>query len=80
MTFLCIYREKENELNKEYGKIVEQREYLTSDVDLHKMEISRQEHLLCRQQREITDLKLKLQNALEQMEVWSIIMSQLILN
>ena len=69
MTFLCIYREKENELNKEYGKIVEQREYLTSDVDLHKMEISRQEHLLCRQQREITDLKLKLQNALEQMEV-----------
>lgn len=69
MTFLYIYREKENELNKEYGKLVEQREYLTSDVDLHKMEISRQEHLLCRQQREITDLKLKLQNALEQMEV-----------
>ncbi|XP_074637072.1 uncharacterized protein LOC141895197 isoform X2 [Acropora palmata] len=61
-------REKENELNKEYGKLVEQRDCLTSDVDLHKMEISRQEHLLCRQQREITDLKLKLQNALEQME------------
>lgn len=69
MTFLYIYREKENKLNKEYGKLVEQRDYLTSDVDLHKMEISRQEHLLCRQQREITDLKLKLQNALEQMEV-----------
>lgn len=75
MRFLYIYRENENELSLEYGKLVEQRDSLTSDVDLHKMEISRQEHLLCRQQREITDLKVKLQSALEQMEVSSIIIS-----
>lgn len=58
---------------------MEQRDYLKSDVDVHKMEISRQEHLICRQQRDINDLTVKLENALEQMEVWSMITSQLIL-
>lgn len=33
------------------------------------MEISRQEDLINRQQREMTDLKVKLENALDQMEV-----------
>lgn len=61
-------REKEKELKERCEKLGEQRDFLASDQDLHKMEISRQEHLINRQQQEITDLKVKLENTVEQME------------
>lgn len=50
-------------------KLVEQIDYLTTEVDIHKMEISRQEDVINRQQREMNDLKVKLASSLEQIEV-----------
>lgn len=64
-----ISRVNEKEANKHCGKLIGQNEFLASELDIHKMEISRQEDLINRQQREITDLKEKLENSLEQMEV-----------
>lgn len=65
-----ISRVNEKEANEHCGKLIGQNEFLASELDIHKMEISRQEDLINRQQREITDLKEKLENSLEQMEVW----------
>ena len=53
-------------------RLVEQNDFLASELDIHKMEISRQDNLIDGQQREIHDLKVKLSNALEQMEVCNI--------
>ena len=57
---------------EERERLVEQNDFLASELDIHKMEISRQDNLIDGQQREIHDLKVKLSNALEQMEVWNI--------
>ena len=53
-------------------RLVEQNDFLASELDIHKMEISRQDNLIDGQKREIHDLKVKLSNALEQMEVCNI--------
>jgi len=65
------FRENEQEAKEQCEKLVGQNEFLASELDIHKMEISRQEDLINRQQREIHDLKVKLGHALEQMEVCS---------
>jgi len=61
-------RENEQEAKEQCEKLVGQNEFLASELDIHKMEISRQEDLINRQKREIHDLKVKLGHALEQME------------
>ena len=63
------FRESENEMKGQCEKLVEQIDYLTTEVDIHKMEISRQEDVINRQQREMNDLKVKLASSLEQIEV-----------
>lgn len=61
-------RENETEAKEHCEKLVEQNDFLVSELDIHKMEISRQGDLINRQHREINDLKVKLSNTLEQME------------
>lgn len=71
--FFCpISRETEVATTEQRERLVEQNDFLASELDIHKMEISRQDNLIDGQQREIHDLKVKLSNALEQMEVCNI--------
>ncbi len=58
-------------MKEQCEKLVEQIDYMTAELDIHKMEISRQEDVINRQQREINDLKVKLATSLEQLEVWA---------
>ena len=70
--FLLIsinFRKSGKEMTEQCDKLVEQIDYLTAELDIHKMEISRQEDIVNRQQREIRDLKVKLATSLEQIEV-----------
>ena len=70
MSFVFVNsRESEKEIKELCEKQVGQIDYLTAQLDLTKMEISRQEDVINRQQREISDLKVKLASSLEQMEV-----------
>lgn len=61
-------RESEKELRYQYEKQSGQLDHLTAELDIAKMEISRQEDVIMRQQREMEDLKVKLANSLEQIE------------
>ncbi|KAL9980992.1 hypothetical protein ACROYT_G009642 [Oculina patagonica] len=61
-------RESEKEMKEQCEKLVGQINYMTAELDIHKMEISRQEDVFNRQQREINDLKVKLATSLEQLE------------
>ena len=71
--FFCpISRETEVATTEQRERLVEQNDFLASELDIHKMEISRQDNLIDGQKREIHDLKVKLSNALEQMEVCNI--------
>ena len=71
--FFCpISRETEEATTEQRERLVEQNDFLASELDIHKMEISRQDNLIDGQRREIHDLKVKLSNALEQMEVCNI--------
>lgn len=71
--FFCpISRETEVATTERRERLVEQNDFLASELDIHKMEISRQDNLIDGQKREIHDLKVKLSNALEQMEVCNI--------
>lgn len=56
-------------MKEQCEKLVGQVGYLTAELDIHKMEISRQENVTNRQQKEINDLRVKLATSLEQLEV-----------
>ena len=57
-------------MKEQCHKLVGQTDYLTAELDIHKMEISRQEDVINRQQTELNALKVKLATSLEQIEVY----------
>ena len=67
--FFFNFRESEKELRDQYEKQSGQLNHLTAEIDTAKMEISRQKDVIIRQQREMEDLRVKLANSMEQIEV-----------
>lgn len=66
-------------MKEQCDKLVGQIDCLTAELDIHKMEISRQEDVINHQQTELNALKVKLAASLEQIEVYSIIQTLLTL-
>ena len=66
---LFNFRESEKELRDQYEKQSGKLNHLTAEIDIAKMEISRQKDVIIRQQREMEDLRVKLANSMEQIEV-----------
>jgi len=61
-------REREKVMKEQCDRLVGQSDCLTAELDIHKMEISRQEDVINQQETELNALKVKLATSLEQLE------------
>ena len=56
-------------MKEQCDRLVGQIDCLTTELDIHKMEISRQDDVINQQETELNALKVKLATSLEQLEV-----------